>query len=433
MINMSKIKKPNRQGGFATLSVALSVLFLITLGAFSLNRQASVEVQIAGEQYAHTQAVEAAQAGINKAVMMINDGSTLGTFCSTASSANGASRTITPMTYAASCLVKNSAGTFYNANSLTDYVTSQSTSGQGTANYSISVMNPTSGNFNYLRITSTGCADSACTIKTTMKQDVATSQPRYGAINATGDIQGNGNTVVTGNIYAKGAYSMAAGATINGTGFSNSNNFTSTSLYQTIFNEGLAKAQREAAYAGNMITSWTSISGAEATSLQSKINAMTSNNTVTTSVFINNGGSYTTTDASGNPIVNADGTIGTVTLGGSGGLGSVQGTTKNPVVLTVGSADAPVVFIVAGQIHFGQDSTFNLWGTLYSNGEFHTENNGKFNLQGLMATIGDMHFESSSVGKVNFNTSILTILANAGYMLPPSGAYLKVMGSWRDF
>jgi hypothetical protein len=290
-------------------------------------------------------------------------------------------------------------------------------------------MNPTSGNFNYLRIRSTGCADSACVIKTTMTQDVATSVPKYGAINATGDIQGNANTVVTGNIYAKGKYSMAAGASITGSGYSNSNNFTSTTLYQTIFNEGLAKAQREAAYAGNMITSWTSIAGKESTSLQNQINVLTGNNSITTSIFINNGGSYTTTNSSGAPIVNADGTIGTVTLGNSGSLAGITSSAS----LTVGSSDHPVVFIVAGQIHFGGTSVFTLYGTLYTNGEFHTEDSGKFNLQGLMATIGDMHFESNSVGKVNFNTTVLSILANAGFMLPPAGAYLRVMGSWKDF
>lgn len=415
---MFNIARRSKQNGVATLVVCLSILFMISIATFSFNRQASVEVQIAAEQYKHTQAVEAAQAGINEAVVMINDTVTTGAFCSSALK-----------TYADSCMVKNSGGTFYIENSMQGKLTTQTKStGVGDSTFALSISNPISGNFSYIRATSIGCTDgcspcsSSCLIKSKISQDFGTTTPIYGAINATGNIEANSNTVITGNLISNQKVSMASGAQLTGSISTNSTLFNSGTLYTSIFNSNLLKAERIAAYNGNMITNWSGIPD-----LQTQINAITKNNTVITTVFINGGGSYTKTDPQGNTILNSDGTIGTLTLGTKGLV-----TTGNDT-LTVGSMAAPVVMIVNGVIHFGGNSTFNLYGALYSSGEFHTEDGGTFNLFGLMSSIGDTHFEASSIAKINFSVGVLKALSDKNLLVAPSGALVRVLGSWRDF
>lgn len=366
---------PLRQHGAATLAIALVLLFTISFITLFASRAMIFEHRTSINQYRATQAFEAAQAGMEIGLANL----------SVASLRNAYIRDT------------NSDGIVDPATNTVDG------SLPGALSYRVVYTNPTTGNLNLLRITSTGCADgcspctSSCTSRATVGQLVRL-QPTLAstptaALTAKGNVSLSGSATVTNTDTVTNGTTVHAGGTVD---------FGGSSRPVT-----LPGAPPASSVARN----------------DTKLSLL-SGDAFFQSYF---GNSKATVQSAATPIAcsgvcnsQLDGLTGqTIWVTGDGD------TVINSGVI-IGSASAPVILIVDGNLKITGGAT--VYGLVYCTAlAWDNTGGGTSNIIG--ATLAEGDFTATGDPNPTYNPNVLQNLNLQNNL----GVSAKIAGSWSDF
>lgn len=362
---------PLRQHGAATLAIALVLLFAISFITLFASRAMIFEQRTSINQYRAAQAFEAAQAGMELGLANLNVASLRNTYIRDT----------------------NSDGIVDPATNTIDG------SLPGALNYRIAYTNPTTGNLKLLRITSTGCADgcspctSSCTSRATVGQlvrlqSMLASAPTA-ALTAKGDVSLSGSATVTNTDTVTNGTTVHAGGSIS---------FGGSSRPVTI-----PGAPPASSLASND-TTLSSLSG----------------NAFFESYF---GNSKATVQSAATPIA-CSGVCNSQLGGLTGQTIWVTGETEINSGVIIGSASAPVILIVDGNLQITGGAT--VYGVVYCTA-LTWDNTGGGTSQIIGATLAEGNFTATGDPNPTYDPSVLQNLQNN------LGVFAKIAGSWSDF
>ena len=372
----------HHQRGIAILAMTVIVMLIVTIASITLNRQAIVEIKTSGNHYLSAQSFEAAQAGVDEAIAKLNDTTTIGTFCGTAST-----------TFKKGCVKDSNADGTIDSYTNTGTNDSQTISGVSKTYYSYTVTNPTSGNTSRLRISSTGCSDgcnpcnSSCTSKSNVVQEVYVMGGTFGAINSWGNVSVQGNTTVAGNIISGKSVSVSGSATqTSGAQYTNFSDLSAFSESSPGFKDYYLGASNAA-----LIPTYSATLSMQKPSA-SDFNAITLNNTRSAIINLTNSSIEIT--------------------GGS---------------WTIGSASSPVVIIASADFHL--TSQVNIYGIVYAARDYQVGAGGS-SVTGMI--IAGREVNTAGNGTFTYDQSVIDKLLDSSKTGAPV-TYARILGTWRDF
>lgn len=365
------LMSPLRQHGAATLAIALVLLFTISFITLFASRAMIFEHRTSINQYRATQAFEAAQAGMELGLANLNVASLRNTYIRDT----------------------NSDGIVDPATNTIDG------SLPGALSYRIVYTNPTTGNLNLIRITSSGCADgcspctSSCTSRATVGQLVRL-QPMLSSA-PTAALTAKGNVSLSGSVTVANTDTATNGATVHAGG--------------TVSFGGSASA--------------VTIPGAPAAA------SVAGSDTTLSSLSDDNffqsyfGNSKAKIQSAATQIA-CSGVCNSQLDGLTGQTIWVTGDTQLTSNITIGSASAPVILIVDGNLQITGAAT--VYGVVYCTA-LTWDNTGGGTSQIIGAALAEGDFTATGTPNPTYNSSVLQNLQNN------LGVFAKIAGSWSDF
>jgi Tfp pilus assembly protein PilX len=216
-----------QQKGAVTLFITIILLVVLTLIILFAAQFSIMQQKIGTNQYRNMQALNAAEAGLEFAIVYLNNNSNI----ITANPVNGyinygpSDSNITNITFT------------------------------NNAKFSIVYTNPTANNYLLIEVTSTGTSDDGASVRT-VKQKI------YGGISSlNAAITTKGNLVSSGNVTVTGSSGIHAGGTVTQSGVNSISsiiqndavlrNLSSDALFSTVFGATKAEIQAQSTYFSN--------------------------------------------------------------------------------------------------------------------------------------------------------------------------------------
>lgn len=360
-----------KQKGVATLIFAAVLMITATLIVMLTADQMRVQEKIVTNQERAQEAFQAAEAGLDYAVVYLNQNRT-------------------------AILANNSGGyltSYSNANTTNVVLANNS-------KYSFTYANPVANNYSLITITSIGTSSDG-SVSRTVKQNVyfnsylqnppTTSLITKGLLSMSGSAQIT-NTTNNQTILAGGAVTLSGSSStvVNGTGSSPGNIRSDIQANNTT----LANESQDNFFA--------TLFGATPTIIENNVNTLYTANT------------------DSNYSASLNGVTGSsIWIEQTSGATTINGNT------TIGSTAAPVLLIIDGNLNLKGNLTF--YGFIFVLGTTTTDVLGNVTIYGGIAAGGNANITGST--NIIYNSSVLSTLKNENSM----SYFAKVPGSWSDF
>ncbi len=354
-----------RQKGMTTLVITLVLLLCLSIMVLAVAKSTLTEQRISANEYDSAQALEASRAGLQFGIVYLM--------------ANIAT------------IVKDA-----NNDGYIDAYSNSSTSNVALndgAQYTINYSNPVSNNFSLVKVSCTGTSANG-SVTRTVSELVAfynSLLPHAGneamVIKKIANISG---TVTTTNTATNGT--LYTGSTINKSG-------------ATTFTTGLGTTTDIASSVANVISNQSALGNA------------------TTTAFFQNffGASQASVKAQANIIYNSGADFASTLNGTTGKVIWFNSNANLSSSATLGSAAAPVIVIVNGNMNIS--GTLTIYGFVLATGDWNIS--GNVTVNGISA-VGN-NFNASGNIVLNYSSSVLNNLSQF------SQKYAPVAGSWKDF
>ncbi len=357
--------------GAATLVIAVVLMITATLIVMLTADQTRTQEKIVANQQRSQEAFQAAEAGLDYAIVYLNQNR-------------------------AAILANVSSGyLLVFSNSFTTNVVLGNNS-----SYSFVYLNPIANNYSLITVTSTGTSSDG-SVTRTVKQNVYFSSylqtPPTSSLVTKGSLSMGGNSTITNTtnnqtVVAGGSVTLSgsAGTIINGIGS------LPGLLHSDIQanNTTIANESQEDFFA--------SIFGADPSIIKNNVNTL---------YTANSNSNYSST-------LNG-------TTGSSIWIEQTSGTTTIDGNTTIGSAAAPVLLIIDGDLELKGNLT--VYGYIFVLGTTTTDILGNVNIYGGISTAGNASIAGNT--NVTYNPTVLSTLQSQSTI----SYFAKVPGSWRDF